>query len=131
MRGIGVLIMLLGVALPARGDNTTEARAHFDAGSAAYALGQYATAAQEYEKAFSLKPDPALLYNAAQAHRIAGNKQRALLLYQNYLRVYGKQVGNRDEVERHIATLKKAIDVEVQSQTSPPTGTLGPNPNPH
>src|SRR6185436_3078335 len=69
----------------------------------------------------------ALLYNAAQAHRVAGNKQRALLLYQNYLRVYGKQVKNRDEVERHIQTLQRAIDSEVQSQTAPPTETIGPS----
>jgi tetratricopeptide (TPR) repeat protein len=129
MRSIFALILVLATTRFAQADNTAEARARFEAGSAAYALGQYATAAQEYEKAFQLKPDPALLYNAAQAHRVAGNKQRALLLYQNYLRVYGKQVSNREEVERHIASLKRAIDVEVQAQTSPPTTPtqLGPN----
>ena len=31
-----------------------------------------------------------MLYNAAQAHRLAGDRQRALELYRNYLRVYGR-----------------------------------------
>jgi tetratricopeptide (TPR) repeat protein len=123
MRFAWIVLALLVVAAPAHADNTADARAHFDSGNAAYALGDYAAAAAEYEKAFALKPDPALLYNAAQAHRLAGNKQRALLLYQNYLRVYGKQVSNREEVQRHIATLKAAIESEQQAQTSPPTGT--------
>ncbi|MGZ3406679.1 MAG: hypothetical protein ACXVAN_09585 [Polyangia bacterium] len=131
MRALLTLLILL-VAVPARADNTSEARAHFEAGNAAYALGDYAAAAQEYEKAFALRSDPALLYNAAQAHRVAGNKPRALLLYQNYLRVYGSQVSNRAEVQRHIATLKQAIEVEQQSQSSPPTtpAPLGTAPAP-
>ena len=52
-------------------------------------------AADNYEKAFALKPDPAVLYNAAQAHRLAGNKQRALDLYQSYLRMYGNDSARR------------------------------------
>jgi tetratricopeptide (TPR) repeat protein len=124
---IALALFLLGaLCLPARADNTTEARAHFESGNAAYALGDYPAAAKEYEKAFSLRPDPALLYNAAQAHRMANNKQRALLLYQNYLRVYGRQINNRDEVQRHISNLKHAIESEEQSQTSPPTTPVSP-----
>jgi tetratricopeptide (TPR) repeat protein len=115
-----VFVSLLSVAAPvARADGLT-AKEHYQRGTAAYALGRYADAAQEYEKAFDLKPDPALLYNAAQAHRLAGNKQRALLLYQNYLRIYGSQVRNTDEVKRHIANLKAAIASDEQSQSSPP-----------
>ena len=116
-----LVVAVTAAAGSARADNTADARAHFESGNAAYALGDYATAAAEYEKAFALRPDPALLYNAAQAHRIAGNKRRALLLYQNYLRVYGGQVSNRDEVRRHIATLRSAIESEHEAQTSPPT----------
>ena len=123
---LACFVLVLAVAVTAaagsaRADNTADARAHFQSGNAAYALGDYATAAAEYEKAFALRPDPALLYNAAQAHRIAGNKRRALLLYQNYLRVYGAQVSNRDEVLRHIENLRSAIESEHAAETSPPT----------
>ncbi len=126
MRALFIAMALLAATV-ARADNadpSAEARAHFDKGNAAYALGDYGQAAQEYEKAFSLKPDPALLYNAAQAHRIAGNKPRALLLYQNYLRVFGAQISNRDEVERHIENLQRAIEQDQKAQTTPPTTTL-------
>jgi tetratricopeptide (TPR) repeat protein len=123
MRLLPITLVVLLAAAPAHADalSNAEARTHFDSGNAAFALGDYAKAAQEYEKAFALKPDPALLYNAAQAHRVAGNKQRALLLYQNYLRVYGGEVNNADEVRHHIETLKKAIEEDTRAQTAPPT----------
>src|SRR5258706_15309100 len=90
----------------ARADNVAEAKEHFKKATSAYALGRFPDAALEYERAYELLPDPALLYNAAQANRIAGSKQRALLLYQNYLRIYGAQVSNTAEVRGHIAKLK-------------------------
>jgi hypothetical protein len=117
-----VFLSLLILALPARADKVSEAREHYDAGTAAYALGDYAKAASEYEKSFTLHPGPALLYNSAQAHRLAGNKERALLLYQNYLRIY-KNETNADEVRRHITNLQKAIETDHTTQTSPPTST--------
>jgi tetratricopeptide (TPR) repeat protein len=100
-----------------------EARGYFDKATASFALGHYAVAAENYEKAFELKPDPALLYNAAQAHRLAGNKERAVTLYQNYLRLYAKAV-RRTEVEARIEELKKAIKRDHELATSPPTTTL-------
>src|SRR5437868_9710921 len=111
-----LFVSLLILALPARADKVAEAREHYDAGTAAYALGDYAKAASEYEKAFSLHPGPALLYNSAQAHRLANNKERALLLYQNYLRIY-KNESNADEVRRHIANLQRAIETDRTTQT--------------
>src|SRR4029079_2419550 len=44
--------------------------------TSAFGLGHYAEAAEKYEGAFSLRPDPALLYNAAQSYRLAGIKTR-------------------------------------------------------
>ena len=39
-----------------------------------FALGRYGEAAAKYEAAFALRPDPALLYNAAQSHRLGGQQ---------------------------------------------------------
>jgi tetratricopeptide (TPR) repeat protein len=124
MRSWVVLALLVGGA-PAWAGPLEDAKLHYERGLSAYALGNYPEAAAEYEKAFSFRPDPALLYNAAQAHRIAGNKPRALLLYQNYLRLFDN-VSNRAEVERHIAQLKRAIETDKQSATSPPTEPVSP-----
>jgi tetratricopeptide (TPR) repeat protein len=119
-------LLVLFPTLAAAADSDS-ARRHFDKGLSAFALGRYAEAADQYEQAFALHADSALLYNAAQAHRLAGNKERALLLYQNYLRLFEK-VANRVEVQRHIAELKSAIDSERHARTSPPTETVPPPP---
>jgi tetratricopeptide (TPR) repeat protein len=95
-----------------------EARAHFDKATAAFALGRYPEAADSFEKAFEIRPDSALLYNAAQAHRLAGNRQRALILYQNYLRLYAK-APMRVEAEARIDELKKAIERDRVTATTP------------
>src|SRR5437762_2788493 len=102
MRAQGGIVAALCVVLGgtgARADVTEDARIHYQKALAAYGLSNFAEAATEYEQAFALKPDPALLYNAAQAHRLAGNPERALQLYQNYLNLPGRKSANREEVQ--------------------------------
>ena len=107
----------------AQAGNEEEARAYLDKATAAYALNKYGAAAENFEKAFELKPDPALLYNAAQAWRLAGNKERALALYESYLRVYPAN-DKRATVEARIKDLKQAIERDKAVSTSPPNNTI-------
>jgi hypothetical protein len=126
-RGLLVVVTLSAVLLApggagaakAKGNKAQEVRDYLDKATAAFALNRYAVAAESYEKAFELKPDPAVLYNAAQAYRLAGNKERALDLYQSYLRMYGDE--KRAEIEKHIENLKQAIEKDRAVATSPPT----------
>jgi hypothetical protein len=111
------------VALPIAAARADEASAYQQKATAAFALGEYKEAAEDFERAFKLHPDPALLYNAAQSHRLGGNKERALTLYENYLRVYGKKNGRAEEVQKHIDNLKAAIERDKTAATSPPPGT--------
>jgi tetratricopeptide (TPR) repeat protein len=107
-------VTLLAIALsgrPARGAEPSAARQAYDEATAAFGLGHYAEAAEKYETAFSLRPDPALLYDAAQAYRLAGNRGRALELYRNYLRLYPDRQ-NADEARNQVAALTKAIQDE-------------------
>jgi tetratricopeptide (TPR) repeat protein len=111
---LGVAILWAAVVVaspPARAEKASpqsaDARAHYEKATTAYALGRYAEAAGEFEQAFALKPDPALLYNAAQAYRLAGRRDRALELYRNYLRVFGRRAEHASDVEWHIAELEK------------------------
>jgi hypothetical protein len=121
--GLVASLSLAGAAQGRKGQGGSapppEVRGYLDRATAAFALNHYAVAAENYEKAFELKPDPAVLYNAAQAHRLAGNKERALELYQSYLRMYGTE--KRAEIEAHIENLKQAIEKDHAVATSPPT----------
>jgi tetratricopeptide (TPR) repeat protein len=121
-RTLSILLALLLVSVAAVADEA-DAKALFTRGRTSYALGRFAEAAELFEKAFEMKQDPAILYNAAQAHRLAGDKKKALVLYQNYLRLFGEQE-NHGEVERRIAELRTAIEAEQAANTNPPTGLL-------
>lgn len=61
------------------------AKQYVDAGLAAQANGDYDTAITFYEKAYELVPHPLLVFNMAQAHRLAGRAMKAVELYRKYL----------------------------------------------
>jgi tetratricopeptide (TPR) repeat protein len=88
--------------------------------TSAFALGRFDEAGSLFEKAFEITPSPALLYNAAQSYRLAGNKERALVLYENFLRVYGSEP-KRAEAESRIDELEKAIADDAALAKKHPT----------
>jgi hypothetical protein len=114
--------LFIALAAPARADE--DAKAEFERGTALFALHKFSAAAAAFEKAFELRPDPAILYNAAQAHRLSGNKPRALDLYESLLRLYGPKLPNRVEVNNHVRELRHAIEVERHATGSPPLTPL-------
>jgi tetratricopeptide (TPR) repeat protein len=120
-RSVALCVLLLLLTTTRARATEEEAKAFSEKGKADYALGHFAEAADDYEAAFKAAPTPALLYNAAQSHRLAGHKERALQLYQSYLRVYGREGSNRKEAEHHIANLTRALEEEKRAATAPPT----------
>jgi tetratricopeptide (TPR) repeat protein len=83
-----------------------EARAHTKSATAAFNLGHYEEAVAEYEAAYRAVPDPALLFNIGQAHRLGGNAEKAVIAYNSYLRTAPADAPNRDQVEKHIEQLE-------------------------
>jgi len=61
------------------------AKQYVAAGLAAQNSGDYDTALIFYSKAYQLVPHPLLIFNMAQAHRLAGRIEKALALYAKYL----------------------------------------------
>jgi len=109
-----LLVVLLGsppASAQTAGDKA-KAKQLYSTGVTEFNLGHYAEAAKIYEEAYRVLPDPVLLFNAAQAHRLAGHKEEALKLYASYLHNYGERAPNADEVQRHIGNLQKAIEDE-------------------
>src|SRR6266536_983749 len=110
------LLLLSGVA---RADDKAQARDHYQKGTKAFALGAYDEAVAEYSAAYRLVDDPALLYNIAQAHRLAGHASEALRFYRMYVTLLPR-APNRDEVDGKIAELTKLVDQQKRTQSALP-----------
>jgi hypothetical protein len=119
---ISVSLLLALVAGPARADKSSDARALFESGNTHFAVGEFEAAGEKYQEAYKLKPDAALLYNAAQAFRLAGKVERALVLYKNYVLFYPK-ARNIDEVRKVIVSLEEARSSVEKAKTAPPVDT--------
>ena len=68
------------------GLSTAAARAHAKQGLAFYDLKRFQEAFGEFEQAYLIEQDPALLYDMAQCQRKLGNNEEALHFYKTYLR---------------------------------------------
>lgn len=87
---VALLAPLLAVGMASaqpKGSKEKEkaAKAYVDAGLAAQERGDQDTAIAMYAKAYELVPVPILVFNMAQAHRLAGRTQQALDHYKRYL----------------------------------------------
>lgn len=91
---------------PSRPDAVEKARQHAKQGTSYYNLDRFAEALPEYEAAYLAMPDPALLYNIAQCHRMMGRKPEALSYYRKYLRE-APNAPNRSDVEKRIGELEQ------------------------
>jgi tetratricopeptide (TPR) repeat protein len=91
--------------------------------AAAYNLGHFDEAAEHYEEAYRLVPDPILLFNIAQSYRLGGKPDKALYAYRAFLRTAGSDAPNREVVEKHIAELKRQLDENKNGHPEPASAT--------
>src|SRR6184192_3593733 len=94
---LGIACLVLAVTGVASADDRLSAKEHFQKGTKYFDLGRFDEAIKEYEAAYEVKDEPVLLYNIAQAHRLAGHTRDAVYFYKSYLRRVPK-ASNRDEV---------------------------------
>ena len=125
MRLAYVLGALLSLCRFVYADDASEARMHYQKATNFFAVGDFSSAAIEYEEAYKRKPDSALLFNAAQSRRLAGENQKAVILYKNYVQLYPK-AKNVPEVREQIVKLEEAIAAAEKAKTAPPTGMQEP-----
>lgn len=118
-----ILVALCGRALaqpapppePAPADKVERAKQLYGEGKRYYDLGDYPHAIETWKQAYVLSAAPMLLFNIAQAHRLAGDCAQALKVYASYEREAG-EVSNRDELDR----AKERCNREP-TNTNPPT----------
>jgi hypothetical protein len=111
----------------ARGDEPGDVvRQHFQAGTSAFDLGLYDKAIAQFTAAYEVKRDPVLLYNIAQAHRLAGHPREASRFYRVYLE-RTPDAPNRAEVEGKLVELHEAIERLEATQTRLPPDQTQPS----
>ncbi len=86
-----------------------EMKQHYEKATRAYDVQKYNEAVDEYQKAYEIGGDPAMLYNVAQSYRLGGQLPDALRFYRRYLQ-RSPNARNRDDVERKISDLEKTVE---------------------
>lgn len=81
---------------------------HFDAAQEAFQQGDFKRAAKEYQAAYAITKDPALLFSIGESFQRAAEPQRALEAYRAYLREQ-PSASDRPEVEKRIRALEESL----------------------
>ena len=136
MRFVVAFVLLAGAAFPVAAraqapaapppaaSPSEEAKRLFEEARKDFNLGEFRSAAENYKKAYRLKPDPALLYNIGQAYRLGGDMPNALFFYRTFLRnATDVPPAVKKEVEGRIKQIEEMI-----ATGKPPT--LPPKPEP-
>ncbi|MFN3198190.1 MAG: hypothetical protein ACE366_07200 [Bradymonadia bacterium] len=115
-------------AQPADGatsDPKQAASRYYEEGITLFQTGEYAEAADRFQRAYNFDPAPNLLFNLARAVELSGDKDKAVLHYHAYL---ARHQGAEDEAEvkARIAELEK----NPASQASGPQKAGAQKPEP-
>jgi tetratricopeptide (TPR) repeat protein len=102
-------------AAPAFSAETPDAYYAHKRGVIALNTGHYAEAVKAFEEAYALNQDPSLLFNLAQAYRLAGQPAKALEACSSFLRSASATNADRAQVERFMAELEM-ITYQIRMQ---------------
>jgi hypothetical protein len=111
MRSVLALALVLGSALPMRVAaepsrapshdlENPEAIEYLERAQGHFNDGNYVAAAAELEAAYAIEPSPKLLYAWAQAERYAGNCEKAVPLYEQFIATGPDEEGLRAAAEK-------------------------------
>jgi len=124
-----IVVVWLGLLGPAVAAPTISeaqrAKELFTKGTAHFNLGRFKEAADEYKECYEIHNDPVILYNVAQAYRLAGSgyEDKALFFYRSY-RSQVPKAPNRSEVEERITSLERIIAEQKRSTERAPNTTV-------
>jgi hypothetical protein len=132
VRALAASLLVSASAVAA--EPSAEARRLYAEGKAEYAQGHYAEAVSLFERSYALSESPALLFNMAQAHRLAGPDHcvDAVALYKSYLSAE-PDAENKKEVEERIAQLGDCAPPKSSDAVpiaAPPAAGPSPPPSP-
>ena len=104
----------------------------FADGQAEYRKADYVSAAAKFQAAFDSDPDPAYLFNLAQADRLANECAAAVAAYRKFLALV-PDAPNAPDVQSHLhemeACASKLTATTVRVAAPPPSSTVAPDPH--
>jgi tetratricopeptide (TPR) repeat protein len=111
-----VLVVIAALCGVAAGDKIPpaqmkKAKEAFNRASLLYEAARYDAAIAAYEEAYAAAPLPAFLFNLGQAHRLKGDKRKAVDYYQRYLALEPGGEG-AVEAQSHLAVLGREVAAE-------------------
>jgi tetratricopeptide (TPR) repeat protein len=123
-----VALAVCAASTSARAEPAADARQLYAEGKAEYAQGHYEQAVKLFERSYALSESPALLFNMAQAHRLAGPNHcaDARALYKSYLAAF-PEAENRKEVEERIEELNDCADAPAAAPALAPAPPVTPS----
>ena len=130
--GLAALLLVSGPpahAMQLSPDQKQEILQHYERATRAYDIQKYSEAVEEYQKAYEIGGDPAMLYNVAQAFRLNDQVSEALHAYRRYLQ-RSPNARNRADVERKIGELERTLETrrkaaEAAAANAPPAPVAG------
>ena len=128
------LVALLAAAAPAQADNAlrperipNKARELAGKGRQHHDAGDYAAAVRAFKEAYVLAPSPSLLFNIAQAYRLAGDCDESAWMYRRFLDT-DPRGPQRQLAETHLATVEKCGSGGLRITVTPPKLDATPPP---
>jgi len=127
-----LIALILLAASPALADPKADAKKHVDKATKAHAAGNFELALNELTLAYTLDPQPMLLYAIGQVHVKLGHCDEAIDFYQRFL-ASNPGAGPAAEAREAIETCKKeppAVEPTPPPQPEPPKQEAPPPPPP-
>jgi tetratricopeptide (TPR) repeat protein len=115
---IAITIAMAATPASAQPSAHEQAKRHFRQGKTLQDTGKYDAAVDEYKTAYDLDPRPEMLFNIAQAYRLAKHDEQALDHYRRYLAEQPDGAGAR-EAQQWIADIEARRPPTVAPPTEP------------
>jgi tetratricopeptide (TPR) repeat protein len=104
-----------------------EMRQQYEKATRAYDIKKYGEAIDGYQRIYEIGGDPAMLFNIAQAYRLNAQPEEALRFYRRYLQ-RSPSARNRDDVERKIGDLERAVEEQRKAAAAAAAPAVAPPP---
>jgi tetratricopeptide (TPR) repeat protein len=117
-----IAAVLLGASVAgaqAPSKDKVAADAAYAVGQERYAAGDYLVAADRFEAAYALDPDPAYLFNIAQAYRFGNACAKAAASYRKFINAVAN-APNAAKVQQFIEQSDECAKKQAEAQRPPP-----------